>query len=44
MTDDPEKNAEMQSNFEATGAKPNVVLVAELREKDPIRDDYITKK
>ena len=44
MTNDPEKNAEMQANFEATGAKPNVVLVAELREKDPIRDDYYYKK
>jgi hypothetical protein len=43
-TGDEEKDAELRANFEASGAKPNLVLVAELREKDPLRDDYYYKK
>jgi|14_taG_2_1085336.scaffolds.fasta_scaffold00913_3 hypothetical protein len=44
MTDDPEKNEELRKNYEASGAKPSMVMVAQLREDDPIRDDYYYKE
>ena len=44
MTDDPAKNEELRRNYEASGAKPSMVMVAELREDDSIRDDYYYKE
>lgn len=44
MTDDPAKNEELRRNYEASGAKPSMVMVAQLREDDPIRDDYYYKE
>ena len=44
MTDDAQKNEELRKNYEASGAKPSMVMVAQLREDDPIRDDYYYKE
>ena len=44
MTDDSAKNEELRKNYEASGAKPSMVMVAELREDDAIRDDYYYKE
>ena len=44
MTDNSAKNEELRKNYEASGAKPSMVLVAELREDDKFRDDYYYKQ
>ena len=44
MTDDPAKNEELRKNYESSGAKPSMVMVAQLREDDPVRDDYYYKE
>ena len=44
MTDDPEKNKELEESYKASGAKPSMVLVAQLREDDSVRDDFYYKE